>query len=105
MCESYHCCSLTDSNGSHCKFYSCLVYLQIKSVRPLMEQDWPSLYGLNEKFWAHEWEKHGTCAEDDFPTQLDYFNTTLALHVANSLEVHTGPCIALKQMLGGGVLT
>jgi len=56
-------------------------------VLPLMEQDWPSYYGPNEEFWAHEWEKHGTCAEDVFPTQLAYFNTTLALHVANPIEV------------------
>ena len=60
---------------------------QITSLLPLMEQDWPSYYGPNEEFWAHEWEKHGTCAEDDFPTQLEYFNTTLALHVANPIEV------------------
>jgi len=62
-------------------------WVQITPVRPLMEQDWPSYYGPDETFWAHEWEKHGTCAEDVFPTQLDYFNTTLALHVANPIEV------------------
>ena len=63
--------------------------VQITPVRPLMELDWPSYYGPDEEFWAHEWEKHGTCAEDVFPTQLDYFNTTLALHVANPVEVRS----------------
>ena len=61
-------------------------WVQITPVRTLMELDWPSYYGPDETFWAHEWEKHGTCAEDVFPTQLDYFNTTLALHVANPVE-------------------
>ena len=64
-------------------------WVQITPVLPLMEQDWPSYYGPNQEFWAHEWEKHGTCAEDVFPTQLAYFNTTLALHVANPIEVRS----------------
>ena len=62
---------------------------QITPVLPIMEQVWPSYYGPNEHFWAHEWEKHGTCAEEVFPTQLDYFNTTVALHLANPVEART----------------
>ena len=62
---------------------------QITPVLPIMEQVWPSYYGPNEEFWAHEWEKHGTCAEDVFPTQLDYFNTTVELHLAHSVEART----------------
>ncbi len=60
--------------------------VQITPVLPIMEQVWPSYYGPNEDFWAHEWEKHGTCAEDVFPTQLDYFNTTVELHLTHSVE-------------------
>ena len=43
----------------------------------------------NDVFWAHEWEKHGTCAEDVFPTQLDYFNSTVELDLNNPIEART----------------
>ena len=76
-----------------------MIRWQITSVRPLMEQDWPSLYGDDEQFWAHEWEKHGTCAEDVFPTQLAYFNTTLALHVTNSVEVRGLWALQARRLL------
>jgi len=38
---------------------------------------WPSLNGPSQTFWAHEFEKHGTCT--DFPSQLSFFNGTLSL--------------------------
>ena len=38
---------------------------------------------------AHEWEKHGTCAEDLFPREVAFFNATMRLHAANPLEVQT----------------
>lgn len=41
-----------------------------------MNTFWPSLDGTNVAFWTHEWSKHGTCAQ--LPSQLDFFNTTLA---------------------------
>ena len=56
-------------------------------MRAALDAVWPSYYGPNEAFWAHEYEKHGSCAEDVFPAQLDYFNSTLALHLAHNLEV------------------
>lgn len=30
------------------------------------------------RFWSHEWEKHGTCAESELD-QREYFETTLKL--------------------------
>lgn len=36
----------------------------------------PSSNGL--RFWSHEWEKHGTCAESELD-QRDYFDTALKL--------------------------
>ena len=60
---------------------------QLAPVRAALDAVWPSYYGPNEAFWAHEYEKHGSCAEDVFPTQLDYFNSTLSLHLSHNLEV------------------
>jgi ribonuclease T2 len=51
---------------------------KIKDLLPAMNTYWPSLNGPSSTFWAHEYEKHGTCAEDVFPTQHDFFNGTLA---------------------------
>jgi ribonuclease I len=36
---------------------------------------------------VHEWEKHGTCAEELFPREADFFNATLRLNAAANLEV------------------
>lgn len=36
-------------------------------------------FSANEKFWCHEFTKHGTCALSVLPTQHDYFSTTLQL--------------------------
>ena len=46
---------------------------------------------MQSLFRAHEWEKHGTCAEELFPREADYFNTTLQLHAQHSLEVRLSP--------------
>lgn len=34
--------------------------------------------GDNQRFWRHEWEKHGSCSEKMFG-ELEYFSTTLKL--------------------------
>jgi ribonuclease T2 len=54
----------------------------IKSIDADLNKYWPSLNGGNAAFWQHEFEKHGTCATDVFPTELDFFNGTLALRAA-----------------------
>lgn len=40
---------------------------------------WGSLNGPADTFWAHEYEKHGTCEEDLFATQHDFFAGALNL--------------------------
>lgn len=53
----------------------------VSSIMDELNSDWPSLSdGSNEAFWAHEYEKHGTCATDVFPTEFDFFSGTLALY-------------------------
>lgn len=55
-----------------------------------MEDNWKDYQGNDESFWAHEWNKHGTCMSpleprcySDFkPTEevVDYFKSTVKLH-------------------------
>jgi len=46
---------------------------------PQLNTYWPSLNGVSDSFWNHEYTKHGRCAVDAFPTQLEYFSGTLSL--------------------------
>lgn len=41
----------------------------------------------NEKFWKHEWEKHGTCSLSVLPTEQDYFSKTLELNDGYDIDV------------------
>lgn len=54
-----------------------------------MQKNWPSLAcpsSDSTKFWAHEWNKHGTCSESVLD-QHGYFETTLSLkNQANILQ-------------------
>jgi ribonuclease T2 len=46
-----------------------------------MEKNWPSLSCPSSngfRFWSHEWEKHGTCAESELD-QHEYFEKALKL--------------------------
>ncbi|KNA22870.1 hypothetical protein SOVF_029790 [Spinacia oleracea] len=52
---------------------------QISGVLRRMRSEWPTLACPSNdgiQFWAHEWEKHGTCSALD---QHAYFQTTLDL--------------------------
>merc|ERR1719240_713058 len=52
---------------------------KLESIRTELEAKWlscPEDGGDNEKFWAHEWTRHGTCSGMD---ELTFFKTALAL--------------------------
>ncbi|CAJ1354403.1 unnamed protein product [Effrenium voratum] len=52
----------------------------LEPIRNDMEMKWrscPEFGDSNEKFWEHEWEKHGTCTN---MTQLAFFKKGLQLH-------------------------
>lgn len=60
---------------------------QISDLVSSMQKNWPSLAcpsSDNTKFWAHEWNKHGTCAESVLD-QHGYFET--ALNLKNQVNI------------------
>ncbi|XP_008790973.2 extracellular ribonuclease LE-like [Phoenix dactylifera] len=63
---------------------------KIKDLIGRMRADWPTLAcpsGDGSKFWAHEWEKHGTCSESILD-QHSYFEAALNLKKqANLLQI------------------
>nr|WMD30964.1 S-RNase 36 [Camellia oleifera] len=65
---------------------------EISDLASRLEKDWPTLAcpsGDGLKFWGHEWNKHGTCAESVFD-QHSYFQTALDLkNKANLLQALT----------------
>nr|WBU10573.1 S-RNase 24 [Camellia oleifera] len=65
---------------------------EISDLASRLEKDWPTLAcpsGDGLKFWGHEWNKHGTCAESVFD-QHSYFQTALDLKSkANLLQALT----------------
>ncbi|XP_023880216.2 uncharacterized protein LOC136068064 [Quercus suber] len=48
---------------------------------------WPNMYGPNEDFWGHEYQKHGSCVDPFYSDQLTYFVT--ALSVATSTDLYS----------------
>ncbi|KAK6020694.1 hypothetical protein OSTOST_13649, partial [Ostertagia ostertagi] len=62
-------------DGSPRKFDSKL----IESIEQTLLKMWPNLYPAKtaHSFWKHEWEKHGTCAQNhhNLSSELLYFNT------------------------------
>lgn len=59
----------------------CIVTLDSFSRR------WHRSYDDLWQLQSHEWEKHGTCAEELFPREVDFFNATLQLNEKANLEV------------------
>jgi len=53
---------------------------KLETIMKDMNFYWPSLETSDyANFWAHEWEKHGTCCMPYLKTQMQYFETTLGL--------------------------
>ncbi|XP_030957165.1 ribonuclease 1-like [Quercus lobata] len=55
--------------------------------RNVLIQYWPNMYGDNEAFWRHEYEKHGSCVHPFYLDQLTYFLT--AYRVATSTDLYS----------------
>lgn len=45
-----------------------------------LKQNWISTKGSDDSFYAHEWEKHGTCAMNLFSSERAYFEKTVGLN-------------------------
>lgn len=57
--------------------------LNVTNLNPIiddMNKYWFSCFEDNEKFWDHEWRKHGSCYSTN---ELKYFNDTLQLFFKN----------------------
>lgn len=87
---------------------------EISTLRNGLENYWPSLscsspttcHGQKGSFWAHEWEKHGTCAYPVIKNEYDYFQTALNLYLKYNVtkvltEAGYAPSDSEKYPLGG----
>ncbi|XP_073000382.1 ribonuclease 2-like [Typha latifolia] len=77
-----------DGSWPACCTHSEFDIKKISSLMPVLEKYWPSLscsspsrcFGGKGPFWAHEWEKHGTCSYPVIQDEYSYFSTTLDLY-------------------------
>ena len=66
-----------DNYPTYCK----LVNFDENKLKPIindLNQNWHSDRENNDKFWEHEWKKHGSCMFCNMD-EFDYFNKTLEL--------------------------
>ncbi|KAL6759200.1 ribonuclease T2-like protein [Haematococcus lacustris] len=54
----------------------------VADLEPELDDEWPSFMdsSTNQNFWAHEWNKHGTCSLAQLPDEHAFFKTVLKLH-------------------------
>ncbi|GAB4830380.1 Ribonuclease 2 [Ancistrocladus abbreviatus] len=89
-------------------------YKEISTLRDALDRYWPSLscgspstcHGHKGTFWAHEWEKHGTCCYPVIRNEYDYFLTTLNVYFKYNVtqvlsEAGYVPSNSEKYPLGG----
>ncbi|XP_042965242.1 ribonuclease 2 [Carya illinoinensis] len=87
---------------------------KISTLRDGLDSYWPSLscgssstcYGGKGLFWAHEWEKHGTCSYPVIQDEYGYFLTVLNLYLKYNVtqvlnEAGYFPSNTEKYPLGG----
>lgn len=58
------------------------VTFDINKLKPIMDdlnKYWKSNCNKNNKFWEHEWKKHGSCVFSNID-ELEYFKQTLSLY-------------------------
>ncbi|RWS28695.1 ribonuclease Oy-like protein [Leptotrombidium deliense] len=74
----------------------------IKQLYSKLNEAWPSLYGSDEKFWQHEWEKHGTCAfaSKQLQGQANYFGESLRLYKSIDINGWLAKHSIVPQPLG-----
>ncbi|GAB6033198.1 ribonuclease [Chamberlinius hualienensis] len=57
----------------------------VQPLKPHLEIYWPNMYKgtVDDEFWAHEWNKHGTCAVTDsrLSNEFSYFNSGINLAI------------------------
>ncbi|CAJ2632426.1 S6-RNase [Trifolium pratense] len=56
----------------------------VQSLFPRINNSWPDLKGQEESFWGSQWDKHGTCSQNNFNV-LNYFK--LALDTKDRVDV------------------
>ncbi|ESW23474.1 hypothetical protein PHAVU_004G050200 [Phaseolus vulgaris] len=65
------------------KFNPSLVRFLFLNNNAHLQQVWPSYYANGDvKFWAYEWEKHGTCSNLQ---QFDFFTLSIDIYERNNL--------------------
>ncbi|XP_010251385.1 PREDICTED: ribonuclease 2-like [Nelumbo nucifera] len=87
---------------------------KVSSLLGELQKYWPSLscsasstcHGGRGLFWAHEWEKHGTCSFPVIQDEFSYFSTTLDLYFKYNVtkilnEAGFAPSNSEKYPLGG----
>ncbi|XP_015892989.1 ribonuclease 2 isoform X2 [Ziziphus jujuba] len=87
---------------------------EISTLLDALEKYWPSLscgkpstcHGGKGSFWAHEWEKHGTCSSPVVHDEYSYFLTTLNVYFKHNVtsvlkEAGYVPSNKEKYPLGG----
>ena len=75
-----------------------------------MAHVWPSLSSGNDHFWAHEWNKHGTCSRPVLDDEAAYFGAALDLHrrfdldavlAAEGIDAGSGGEIETRRLVEG----
>lgn len=87
---------------------------EISTLLDPLEKYWPSLscgspstcHGGRGSFWAHEWEKHGTCSSPVARDEYNYFLTTLNVYFKYNItevlnEAGYTPSNSEKYPIGG----
>lgn len=68
-------------NGGYPSYCEKVVFdmKKLEQIKDELNKYWPSRFGDNEKFYRHEYEKHGSCMYSKM-TELEYFEKTIELY-------------------------